>query len=801
VSMLPNLYSYIESVVRYIILFETNPEVHHDNYIIVDDLNDTGMVGLLEALLKKQKFYSFRYRSEKFDFKKNSHTKKDAKNLSLHYINRYFGVRREQYRHYYELLENDRNDTYKVIHVPFKRPLFQKIVKLSKDNIPDFTVEEVCVIFKYILPYKDRLPLITYAICIFLQENPSLADELNEARKDITRCGDNTHLKSLYSFIFGQNDTAIIFRDAVSSNIALTLRDIYANKAYSYKNPVGEYLFHLELDLEKLSIGFLFNRLYMDVVFLTNNMRLLQEKFQVNAANSSLDIEIHYVDDKTHEQEVTMVSGDQLSLLELNFISNCAFLQHNSINDVIVEFVGLNQEIDAEIFNESNVIRKIVCKFCSVEFVKSLPKHVTILRADFKETTYGDTKDSFVNITDVTYTESNFYEDIVPSDASKIRSISKSIFFSGSSISIDDTCPDITIQNTAATIKVCGLSMVAEVVLTESLFSCFKLMNKHDDYRLIEINEAVIQGAAEISVSMQIIALINVKLSSESKIVFGKGHTYITISESTGLFDLKCYIGIELCFNKDMLMMISPKGDSNQQLSQLILCGVKFVEKIHMPNRYERIEFKGITTAKDSAIILGDKCKELSIVEFNGVIDMRHVINFDSVTIHASMNEEASIKFIGLSRVSHLFYHNLYYNVNVCQLLAENFYEIEHLQFDTNCPFRDCEDIEKYHMYTGLRFIRVGNQRYSPYQLTKYLSKQDKADCAAISSLLDSAANFILNIILKQSANSTIKKLELLSAAVSCENYKLFKAQKGLEILKFALKILQVVFFILCPSL
>lgn len=793
--MLPDLYSYVEISIKYILLFETNFSLFCDDYMIVDDLNDTGLANFLEVLSNRQPFYSFSYGTQKSTSKGRSRSEMDVTGHNLHYLSRYFGVRQIEYQSYHTILNSNKDIEYRIIYVPFKQQLFKKLMKLSEKICPKFTTDEICAIFKYVFPHQDKIRWLTYAICAFLQRDLDLVCSLKVLRKKSMKHIGDLHVKNLASFIFGDNDTTIMFRKSINSHLALTIRDSCNNEAHAYGDAVLSGPIYLKVDLKELSIGFWFHRLTMNSSFLVRNMELLQNKFQDNMARSSLSVEIHIISNMENIPESNH-HGDQILVNKLKFILACSFLNHESINDVLLRIDNLKQEINPEIFDKIKAVKNVACKFCSVEFIRSLPKHITVTSADFMQVTINRSSNISENVLAISYLESVFHQSISLSSTSRINKISKCIFYNDSFISIDETCENITVRNTSTTVKLNGAFGSTEVLLKSSPFSYLKLKNKakHND-RLLEVSRAKIKGTLEITADIQIVAFVRVHLSPESKIVFHEECTYITISESCGLFDLKHFLGTELRLNEDMLVMISPIENSIQKLSSVTLCDVKFNGIVTFPNRYERVELKGVSMNRGSFIILNDACRELELIEFNGTIDIRSVNSFDSIKIHASIHARNNIKFKGLPRVRYLCCHNICRDLYILQSLAVKFSGIEHLQFVNDCPFRDCGDIVKYSASTGLRFIHAYNFECLPHPLVKYTVDMETSNHVVPSGVPDFVANLVLNRILKNPANKNIKKMEIQSVAVTKENFQLFKTLQKLQILKVYAKDFSTEFF------
>ncbi|ELA47027.1 hypothetical protein VCUG_01472 [Vavraia culicis subsp. floridensis] len=783
--MLPDLYSYVETAIKYILLFETDFGLFFDDYMIVDDLNDTGLANFLEVLSNRQPFYSFSDGTQKSISKRRSRGEMDVTGHNLHYLSRYFGVRQIEYQSYHTIINKNKNIEYKIIYVPFKQRLFKKLMKLSEQISPKFTTDEICSIFKYVFPHQDKIRWLTYAICVFLQHDLHLVCSPKVLCKQSMKHISDPHVKNLASFIFGDNDTMIMFRKAVNTSLALTLRDSCNNEAHAYGDTVLSDPIHLKVDLKKLSIGFLFHRLSMNSSFLVRNMELLQNKFQDNMARSSLSVEIHIIGNIENIPESNTHHGDQTLVNELKFILACSFLNHESINDVLLKIDNLKQEINPEIFDRIKAVKSVACKFCSVEFMRSLPKHITITSADFMQADIDKSSNIPDNVLAISYLESVFYQSISLSSTSKICKISKCIFYNNSFVSIDETCENITVKNTSTTVKLNGAFGSTEVLLEGSPFSYLKLKNKAEhNGRLLEISGAKMKGTLEITADMRIVAFIRVYLSPESKVVFHEECTYVTISESCGLFDLRRFLGTELRLNENMLVMISPIERSTQKLSSVTLCDVRFHGIVTLPNRYERVELKGVFMDNSSLIILNNACKELALIEFSGTIDIRSVDSFDSIKIHASIHARNNIKFKGIPRVRYLCWHNICSDLCILQSLAVKFRDIEHLQFVNECPLRDCGDIVGYSASTGLRFIHTNNFECLPHPLVNYTVDMGTSGHVVPSVVPDFVANLILKRILQNPANKNIKKMEIQSVAVTKENFQLFKTLPKLQILR-----------------
>ncbi|ELQ74874.1 putative LRR containing protein [Trachipleistophora hominis] len=156
--MLLNLSKYVDATFKFILIVKQGAENAHEEHIIFDNLEDTGLESYLNACYEEQALHSLVHdmknlKSEHCCFGTNNDLNISS-DCSSFYFNSFCGFEKIHYENYRDWLRNE-NTQYKVIRVPFTKLFLEKIIKLSEFHIPNFTSEEKNTI-KEVLNYDNQ---------------------------------------------------------------------------------------------------------------------------------------------------------------------------------------------------------------------------------------------------------------------------------------------------------------------------------------------------------------------------------------------------------------------------------------------------------------------------------------------------------------------------------------------------------------------------------------------------------------------------------------------------------------------
>lgn len=789
--MLLLLQKYAEKLLKYILVFQTIIDGLNEDYIVLDDLEDTGMVRYLNACEKDVDKCILTCVMKKFErrypLKGTGDQKKTFAGGTSYYFSHVLGFKKLEYEPYYILIEKDKNIKYKVIKVPLHRPFFMKIMKLSRHHIPTFTTDEICTIITDILPHKDRAELLAHTICSHLQNNPDLVHELIGCANNPESSHYSPQTRFLSSVVFNTNRTRDSFSDVVSTRVGFKLvnQKDGDNVIHAYagqKCPEKVFFF---VSINHLAIKFLIKRLEMSYYSFKENQDALSSIFCKEPKELLELVKIYDINNEIDPVMPDLTSENQILSHKLSVITQSRFLLAGNIGNISLQFAHFKKKFDFTCLNHLKMLNDIICWKCSLNFVKSIPKQINIevhLSEDKTDNLFKETPSNIVNAS---------YNSCHISDGPKVPGKIRSVIIDccridpNDVLSFGENYENVTVKTKKPIkIEMNGYAGFEEVFLGGSKSSIFKFNREPVINRgVLELIDAkIMKMAMPITISEDIheATFECVQLLSDSTIVFPHTGQSIQISRSQGLFDLEAYIGFKQLFMYDMAVKVLPIRNSETNLSYIMLRNIQIDQNIVLPNNYEYVVLENVFVNENSSLSLNKACKRLVINRCSGTFNISDAEYFENITICCSIYKDNDIRFVGSRVVNHLHLRNICRNAEVVKSQLKCFKQVKHLQF----TFNYSDEAEDTGSDVSLSTIFENRLGKSANPVPKYLPLHEDCCLLTVYKESESAVNFILSEIFTENFIDSVTELELTSITITPSNYDLVNSLSNLAILK-----------------
>lgn len=678
--MLFNLYCYVNVAVKYILRFQTDRSSSCEEYMVFDTLENTELVSFINACRENQTESSQFNEAQMLATERDSESIKDQNQppftrQTTYYVNNIFGTRKIRCKSFTSIAQDDGKVIYETINIPISKQLFLKIMCLSKDHVPILTIDDMYVIFKHMFPFKDKVGLLTYAICTHLQEHWHLIGQFKHLFENPCKDDHNELERHMALAILDKSGDSHSFREVVNSYIMFKVTDADSACATTSENEEIFDSIYYKIDINGLMLGFLFKYISMDYTYLENNRDTLGLIFDDGMDGFLLDVRIYNID---LTAKSTVYPANEVFKNKLLLITGCAFLSSARINRVILEFKNIKMLLDLALLK--NIKASITAQFhsCSVPFINSVPNNIQNIKATFMN--QCDDVLNYVSDKNVEalYQRFVFSENIIFLGHVKNIEILNSKIEENVIVSFDKECECISINKTEGKIDCSGVAGFGVMALLSG--SGFKYRKQSaTKQRTLSIDNAEIFGVIYVDANVNNLSIYNAKLSPDSKIIFCNANTCLNISRSEGLIDLTPYINAEIYFQEQTWVRTAMLQDVAS--SYIFLHNIRLHKSIELSNNYNFVDLHGITMEKHSYITINEMCAVLSIHETNGTIDLTKIEHLHKMKIKNSAGEVFGITFIGTINVDILEFQGAHNNIDIAALLSRNFNEIVNLQF------------------------------------------------------------------------------------------------------------------------
>lgn len=173
--LITSLYDYVTVAVVYIFVFQSWTEEGNNEYMVIYNLRETNMMEFLSSL--EAGTTSFNYNIHEYGQKQHilgiSECAEDVllNSTAVQFLTKnQTKINYSSYRDFI-LANNDTSKRFKIVNMPFKKSLFEKITTSTSDNINTFSLEEIRCIFQKVFFCLDRNEGVAYNICMNLQDD------------------------------------------------------------------------------------------------------------------------------------------------------------------------------------------------------------------------------------------------------------------------------------------------------------------------------------------------------------------------------------------------------------------------------------------------------------------------------------------------------------------------------------------------------------------------------------------------------------------------------------------------------
>ena len=136
------------------------------------------------------------------------------------------GIKKTLHKSYHDIIRENSNITFEVVHAPISILLYKKLLGLSSNDVDDYNTDEICAVLKHISLFDEYIKgSIAYEVFKYLQDNQKLFEDIASCRDSPDDIWYTSQIKLLNTCIFGSGTEAFQFRQAVQSYISIRLTD------------------------------------------------------------------------------------------------------------------------------------------------------------------------------------------------------------------------------------------------------------------------------------------------------------------------------------------------------------------------------------------------------------------------------------------------------------------------------------------------------------------------------------------------------------------------------------------------
>ncbi|ELQ74966.1 putative LRR containing protein, partial [Trachipleistophora hominis] len=620
---------------------------------------------------------------------------------------------KNKHESYQDFIKTNSTDTsFIIVDVPVTISLFQKILVLTKNNVPKFTFDEIYDIMSILFPFKDMEGLLAYAVCLYLEENPNVLKKLRQCHVAQDKSAFHDKIVFLSTLILDQNGGQDSFIEIVCRNI--WFGSCHGCEFYdtSVSNIIPNKIIHHTLKLEDSSIIFLFKYINMSYEFLEGNIDLLNHKFCEDTLHKAFTVRVHsisYDDDETNQ---SALSENDVLERKINLLATCELLKCRGFERVILEFENFSIPIESNTLTFIPALGTISCVNCTRDFINSLPQDVKNVEVVFSKTHDLNIRYLLENVTYVRFLNAEFDGNIAFIHNKAEIVILSSIIKEGATITFPSECSKVYIRNTSGIFNMSGIAGFK--MITTGIY------NKFESYFYKGSDSLVIQNimldiSAVYLTSIGTLYLEFVIIPKQSFCVVPDGIKSLKILRSVGLFNLSPYIGTSIRIQSITSIVIEPPSDKNSKLSSIHLSDITIDREVELADKYETVILTNVSVIPQVSLILNDKCRNLTCSGYIGNITVGKGKQFDVIKINCTGCPPLEIRFSNQISVRHLHLHHLGQDMSAFGALLSNFEKIERFEISDGyiSPY-----IPEFYSFSG------NVSMFSPHNLSENASKE-----------------------------------------------------------------------------
>ncbi|ELQ74825.1 putative LRR containing protein [Trachipleistophora hominis] len=445
--MWSNLYGYVEMSLKYIFVFSNEQKTNEENFLIFENPEDAGMTYLLNQHEATKTKLALPYETQKRIYFEKKEVDYETIYDHVHYHSNIAGIRRIIYRTYHDIIRENADVRFEVVHVPFTILLYQKVMKYSQRDVdPNMNTEEVCTLLTHFALFDEYVKeSISYIICMHLIKNPKLLHNIRNYRDKPNENQYTPSVRSLSLLIFGNSNVSILFRKVVKSYVEFSLSDNKGNSAQIRKERENNQFYVYNIYPNHFTLEFLFDKLDIEFEWLQNNMNILDEKFDKSVCGSPYSVFI-YRKSSTYEPREAI---DKL-MQDLKMVIASKFITGNNISELTLEFKGIYTGVDLSCLNKIKASIRADCKYCTLDFIRSIPENIKI-EMRIAENMSADALNNIPkNVVKISFTSVNFTENMIFPEHIENIIVSKCDSNPNVILTINKMCRNVEISQTRA---------------------------------------------------------------------------------------------------------------------------------------------------------------------------------------------------------------------------------------------------------------------------------------------------------------------------------------------------------------
>lgn len=625
-----NLHDYVTKILVYIFLFRSTANNSSDEYMILYDLGTTNMSRFITSLVNgttKCSYYTVHTHSSGQQAERVVEATKDTStHIAMPATPK---AKKKRWSSYCEVIqaETDGNKTFKVVTVEFSKTLFTKIMSLKRNISTFFSQDEIHHIFKYIFVHVDDNTLLTYSVCMNLQDGPQIFYLLSNYGREYLSLRHSKQacaLKRCHDY----GGALIKFREAVNATIVLFLTEGTMQRIQVYGKKKSRSVTKKKIPLNEFKLGFLFECLEIDAIKSGDDFDALYGKFMYNGYNSKLTVIIHEL--LPFANIFDFILGAKNWKFEPSLLTPHNLWTQQHVECVTFKVFILVPSDDAEALDSLHPLENIDYAFFAVDFINSEPQSIYNAKICFSE--YLDAHLCSIpgNIMNVLCKHMTLDYDFVFKKRFKNITLHNCTIESGCTVTFEKGYEQLVMDNTKGRLDLSGTAGLGIVSLnkTNSALAFQKGSAHHSS--LFSLKHARIDGNVAIGEQIEELLFCNVNFSETVTLKITSHHRHIDIRRSSGCFSLMGEFKGVLNLQFRSIMEISVNEHGFKTLS--LVCR-NITSNIKLANAYDTVILNDTNISKGFCFTVNKKRKKLLVKCCSGDLDLSETDILKSIEI------------------------------------------------------------------------------------------------------------------------------------------------------------------------
>ncbi|ELQ75515.1 putative LRR containing protein [Trachipleistophora hominis] len=480
--MLHNLYDYVEKTLKVILIFETYTYTGCKEFLIYGNLGKSELDNFLRTCSTESISCSSLCEIKKELRSKSYPTIEPQRRIIANkawrstFLQPVFALKKAEYKCFYEVIEQNNDISFVTLNVPLSKSLFMKIVNLKDIYAEYYTNCEMYMILKYVFPFKYRIKWMTSVACTHFNKNFALVNKLRQYSEDPEKYEFNHQTTFLSNILFGTDDIALNFRNAVNSYISFSLVGINDQQVSTTRKADTNKIIKV-INLHELSIEFLFDNIYLNYSCLEQNDDVLNDKFNKHVHKRLLVVEIY-----DEETNINNVGANRNLYNNMSIVQKSKFLIGKNVGEIILNINEMPREINTSIFNYMNVVTIVRCRLHPNDFISTFPGHVQVILELCNVRINDGILSSHPNIIELVFIECEFESDILFLNNLKSVKLLRSTTIDGVILTFNRNIQRIMIESSKGQFNLSGIGGFNRIDIKKKNKTFFKYEKKEKYY-------------------------------------------------------------------------------------------------------------------------------------------------------------------------------------------------------------------------------------------------------------------------------------------------------------------------------